>query len=325
VQHILLTGAGFSYNWGGFLASEAFEYLLSITEGDDDLRAVLWRDQQRHFRFEDTLSQLQQEYEKNWSPQIEQNLRNLYSAIQRMFGDMAMAFNDTPFESAAQPVSTFLAMFDAVFTLNQDTLLETHYLPRVDQNSFASRPALVPKLVGAYRPGIVSANETTSYGLMGKIDLSQPDPGGFSVIPNLQPYFKLHGSIDIKGGEREMMLILGGDKAINIAKHPLLTFYHAEFLRTVCSPNARLMIVGYSFGDAHINQMIFKGVEAGLKLFIIDPNGVSAIGSKAATPLNPSFAVRNAIVGASRRPLRSTLSGDDRVELSKVYRFFRYK
>jgi hypothetical protein len=26
--HILLTGAGFSRNWGGFLATEAFEFLL---------------------------------------------------------------------------------------------------------------------------------------------------------------------------------------------------------------------------------------------------------------------------------------------------------
>jgi hypothetical protein len=324
VQHILLTGAGFSYNWGGFLASEAFEYLLSITEGDDDLRTLLWNDQQRHFQFEDTLSRLQQDHEKNWSPQIEQNLWNLYSAIQRMFGDMALAFNETSFEPPTLPVTNFLARFDAIFTLNQDTLLEAHYLG-VNQSSFEIRPHFVPKLVAAHRPGIVSTNEATSYGLMGKIDLSKPDdPDKFSVIPGLQPYFKLHGSIDIKGGEREMMLILGGDKATNIAKHPLLMFYHAQFLRMVCSPNARLMIIGYSFGDVHINQMIFKGVEAGLKVFIIDPNGVDAIGTRASIPLNPGFLIRNAIVGASRRPLRSTLSGADLVELSKVNRFFRY-
>jgi len=27
-QHFLLTGAGFSRNWGGWLVNEAFEYLL---------------------------------------------------------------------------------------------------------------------------------------------------------------------------------------------------------------------------------------------------------------------------------------------------------
>jgi len=39
---ILLTGAGFSYNWGGWLASEAFEYLLGAPELDDFCRDLLW-------------------------------------------------------------------------------------------------------------------------------------------------------------------------------------------------------------------------------------------------------------------------------------------
>jgi hypothetical protein len=49
MYHLLLTGAGFSYNWGGFLANEAFEYLLAATEGDDDLRSTLWHDHDSHF------------------------------------------------------------------------------------------------------------------------------------------------------------------------------------------------------------------------------------------------------------------------------------
>jgi hypothetical protein len=57
--HLLLTGAGFSYNWGGYLASEAFEFLLSVTDGDDDLRSLLWREHQAHLGFEDTLAKLQ--------------------------------------------------------------------------------------------------------------------------------------------------------------------------------------------------------------------------------------------------------------------------
>jgi hypothetical protein len=44
-SHILLTGAGFSHNWGGYLAKEAFDYLLGVTETDEDLRRILWADQ----------------------------------------------------------------------------------------------------------------------------------------------------------------------------------------------------------------------------------------------------------------------------------------
>ena len=83
------------------------------------------------------------------------------------------------------------------------------------------------------------------------------------------------------------------------------------------------MIIGYSFGDAHINKMIFDGIEAGLKIFVIDPLGVDVIGSNPSLPLNPGFSVRNAIIGASRRSLLKTLSGQDVVEWNKVNRFFR--
>jgi hypothetical protein len=127
-QHLLLTGAGFSYNWGGYLASEAFEFLLSVTEGDDDLRSLLWRDHRAHLGFEDILAKLQREYEAEWSAHTEQNLRNLTSAVQRMFGSMALGFSHTPFEPQLNDpklgVINFLAKFDAIFTLNQDTLLE---------------------------------------------------------------------------------------------------------------------------------------------------------------------------------------------------------
>src|SRR5882724_13451012 len=43
MPHILLLGAGFSRNWGGWLADEAFEYLLGHQEIDDGLRQLLWK------------------------------------------------------------------------------------------------------------------------------------------------------------------------------------------------------------------------------------------------------------------------------------------
>jgi hypothetical protein len=56
IPHILLTGAGFSYNWGGYLAKEAFDYLLGVTEPDDDLRRLLWAHQVKGWGFEITLA-----------------------------------------------------------------------------------------------------------------------------------------------------------------------------------------------------------------------------------------------------------------------------
>ena len=42
MPHILLLGAGFSRNWGGWLADEAFEYLIGCPQVDDDIRTLLW-------------------------------------------------------------------------------------------------------------------------------------------------------------------------------------------------------------------------------------------------------------------------------------------
>lgn len=55
MTHILLTGAGFSYNWGGMLASEVFQYLMGCEDVDAELRRLLWRDRS----FEDVLAALQ--------------------------------------------------------------------------------------------------------------------------------------------------------------------------------------------------------------------------------------------------------------------------
>ncbi len=324
--HFLLTGAGFSYNWGGYLASEAFEFLLSVTDGDDDLRTLLWREHQAHLGFEDILAKLQREFSIEWTAQREQNLRNLTSAVQRMFGSMTRAFSETSFELAlTNPklgVVNFLAKFDAIFTLNQDTLLEQHYIPAAGQDVFP-QSLQFPGYIAAYRPGIVRALDSSTYGhLAERIELYKPDQN-LAPVPRLQPYVKLHGSIDIKQGDREMMLVIGGNKAESIAQQPLLQWYHKMFQAHLRTRDARLMIIGYSFGDAHINQMIFSGIEAGLKIFIIDPLGVDVIGSNPSLPLNPGFPIRNAIIGASRRPLLNSLSGRDMVELNKIDRFFR--
>jgi hypothetical protein len=90
------------------------------------------------------------------------------------------------------------------------------------------------------------------------------------------------------------------------------------------------MIVGYGFRDEHINDTLMRSINRGLKLFVIDPQGADV---GAATNNLPKHAVgyqrtafeespQQALIGASRRPLSSTLAGDH-VEYRKIERFFR--
>jgi hypothetical protein len=164
IPHILLTGAGFSYNWGGYLAKEAFDYLLGVTEPDDHLRRLLWAHQAKGWGFEITLAVLRKEYEENYSPQVEQDYQNMTTAVRRMFGDMWLAFQqskfDEPFDDPRLGIIRFLTRFDAIFTLNQDTLLEEHYLPVVGPKDFAKNTYQGPRNIGAHRPGLVQAMDT---------------------------------------------------------------------------------------------------------------------------------------------------------------------
>ena len=69
-MNLLLTGAGFSRNWGGWLASEAFEYLLGAPEIDDELRRVLLTDKLKGRGFEDTLADLQATFKSFRDPKV---------------------------------------------------------------------------------------------------------------------------------------------------------------------------------------------------------------------------------------------------------------
>jgi len=322
IPHFLLTGAGFSYNWGGYLAREAFDYLLGVTETDEDLRRLLWADQA--LGFEATLARLQKQYVENYTPQVERDLRNMTGAVQRMFGDMWLAFGqskfDEPFDDKRLGIIRFLTRFDAIFTLNQDTLLETHYLPVVQQEDFNKNSYQGPRNIGAHRPGLVQALDTLTFGpLASRIQLFKAGDD-FSAVPNLHPYFKLHGSIDIQS-DRNLTLVLGGDKEAEIDKHPILRAYHDQFRWRLNMPNARLMVIGYSFADHHINTIIFEAAEKGLKIFIADPEGAMLITK--IPNYNPPPKIKAAIIGASSRPIRNSLSGRDMVELTKIERFFQ--
>src|ERR1700741_3758638 len=61
MTRILLTGAGFSRNWGGWLANEAFEYLLGCDGIHPRARQYLWNHKERGTGFEGVYQALKDE------------------------------------------------------------------------------------------------------------------------------------------------------------------------------------------------------------------------------------------------------------------------
>jgi hypothetical protein len=280
MPHVLLIGAGFSRNWGGWLASEAFEYLLGSSEvgTDAELRRLLWA-HQRKGGFEDALAELQQRVERDPHGPDKALLGKLEAAVLHMFGDMntALAARDWEFTGDMRmQVGPFLAKFDAIFTLNQDVLLEHRYVPNVMAYGH-------PRVNSATLPG------------MRRIPSGDPmhhDSWAWSTwVPEgdvqfgaaCQPIYKLHGSSNWYAADAgEPMLIIGGDKARNIRRNRVLSVY-AEAFDDWLSRGTRLMVIGYGFRDDHINAALSRAAERGLQMFVIDPLGSNLADSLNAT------------------------------------------
>lgn len=318
----LLLGAGFSRNWGGWLASEAFEYLLGRQEiaGNEPLRRLLWKSQAKG-GFEDALADLQQAVARG-DGRAAANLQALQAAVVAMFDDMNTGYEARRSWEFSQDdacsISKFLTQFEAIFSLNQDLLVEHHYLDRSPELLRAAR------WDGAGLPGVRLGQSTAS--LTGRRWHVFPE-ADFKVDARIQPYFKLHGSANWSTPGGNSTLIVGGNKLQAIAAVPILEWYQQEFKARLCAGDTRLMVIGYGFRDAHINALLTEAVTGhGLKLFVVAPEGAGQ--ARAVNPTQGGFYARGTLddaferglIGASRRGL-AEIFGSNGNELAKLYRF----
>jgi SIR2-like domain len=325
MAHILLTGAGFSRNWGGWLANECFEYLLSCADLTTVIQQELWKSKNQNLGFENTLGELKALYAKHRDGRFENELQTFERMLEGMFHMMRQGFAAIPFDPTREVVAVnpqpefvrdFLCRFHAIFTLNQDTLLEQHYqILNIQQGSQGKwfgmqTPGLEPVTVGG-----------TPYQSPGVFTPSKPP---FRLRERHQPYFKLHGSSNWRSDGASALLVMGESKEADLDKVPLLAWYRDKFARMVREPNTRVMIIGYGFQDIHINKIIEAAAAAGTKIFIVDPEGVDVL-NRARCTENLVGGIKDkiwqSIIGASRRNLVETLTRDT-VERAKVMHFF---
>jgi len=101
-----------------------------------------------------------------------------------------------------------------------------------------------------------------------------------TVAPLKLHYIKLHGSFNwvSSGGHRRM--VIGKNKRGQIASEPLLDFYFNIFKKELSQKWVRLLVIGYSFLDEHINEVISK---SDVELHVIDPLGFDSFKSELKT------------------------------------------
>jgi hypothetical protein len=272
---ILLLGAGFSKNWNGPLATEVTAQLMSRLQNDAYLRDLL------HKRnFEDALFQLQTEFlllgRSRYAVQ-EERLTAFQAALSEVFDRMNKQFESRPFDfstDVARSFGKFLTGFDAIFTLNQDLLLELHYHRR--ENVFLWHNT---RWQGAEMPGLRALPLTNPFDrASAKWRPQEP----FQPNARMQPYYKLHGSSGWLTDGGQPLLVIGRDKTGTIRQHPILHWTYQHFERYLNYDDTRLMVIGFGFGDEHINKSLIDAHRAGkLKLiYLVHPSGKAIISSK---------------------------------------------
>jgi hypothetical protein len=183
MARILLTGAGFSYNWGSWLASELEGDILTRLAGHPPIRKLV----QSSSSYEEALGKARSPGFSGVALSPGQ-VKTLEGAIKDSFWAMNMALGqrDSMEYDSERSIQQFLGKFDAIFTLNQDLLLEFHY-----------RPDRFPdaRWEGTYYPGLdpqvlstLDAGEVIHVQRRVRLH-QQPEP-------NRQPILKLHGSVE---------------------------------------------------------------------------------------------------------------------------------
>lgn len=317
-----MIGAGFSRNWNGWLASEFFDFLITepSIRGNQAVLDALTREERDGGGFEGALSKLQEATSRSTKrKEAIQDLKVLQDSVLGVFTLMNKGFFEFPgidFSNHREAsLRDFLAKFDAIFSLNQDLLLEKHY---VDVPN--------PSNPGVILPGITPPPNLAPFEL--ERWLREPWIVEDSLVEtefgsNLQPLFKLHGSANWRARTGADLIVLGGQKAKAIRESSVLSWYHEEFSRRICQPGARLMTIGYGFQDPHINSPILSSEN--LSLFVVDPLGIQ-VGLRPQDRRTDGIRVQNPleecnIIGISKRPLSSTF-GTDSLEREKLMTFF---
>jgi len=313
MTHVLLTGAGFTRNWGGWLAKELEGDLLARLAPHEQLRRLV----QNSENYEEALGKARSPGYSGVGVSPAQ-LKALEDAIKESFWAMNMALGQRASMylsgESKRSILEALPKFDAIFTLNQDLLLEFHY-------NAGHQPS---RWIGSYYPGIEPEVATPLDA--GEVVRIERKVGAIKTADSQrQPIYKLHGSIEWVDGSGSLF-VMGGSKEVYIQSKPLLRRYAEVFAEYLRRPNARLMIIGYGFADDHINRLLVEASQANpsLGFFHVHPDGRDAVhrGARERVAIySPPSTATLPCIGESRRLLTTTFGGDT-LEFDKLMRFF---
>ena len=270
-EHILLTGAGFTKNFGGLLASEMWSVIFNHNrvQAHPKIKELMRDD----FDYESIYHSIMEDsYTLDEKEAIDEAVKVAYENIDTILREYSFGI---PSPDELRNVLELIWRFNEtgnksfIFTLNQDLFFERLCsncelsIPGIKNNSEWFTPMFKMPL---------SPSDYCNLPKKDELNRIKPDilsDGNFFLI-------KLHGSCNWISSDGTENIVIGKGKKEQIQKEPLLTYYSEVFKKALSHYQRRLLIIGYSFGDEHINRIIAESVRKyRLKIYIISPESMA--------------------------------------------------
>jgi len=270
-KHVLLTGAGFTKNFGTPLASEMWAHIFNHKkiQAQPKIKKLMLD----NFDYESIYDSIMME-DSTYTPAERKAINDaVWSAYNYMDTILTEYIVNHPHPLEVKNVSDLIHCFGEqsnksfIFTLNQDLFFERLY--RNIAYAKLSIPGFKndPKWFNTIFNETLNSSHCCRLPDNKKLNCNKDilSDGNFFLI-------KLHGSYNWRSFDGKIKMVLGRGKTEQIQKEPLLKYYLEIFEKVLSQNQRRLLIVGYSFGDYHINRIISNAVrDHGLMIYIISP------------------------------------------------------
>lgn len=262
-KHILLTGAGFTYNFGGYLAKEMWALIFNDPHIQDypEIKNLM----KGEFSYESVYDDI---LEGNFSDKEKKAITNAIRSAYAKLDQKILLYKNGMHPVSIADVNQFIERFAGhhgkkgfFFTLNQDLFIERYCLP------------------SNYKPITLGAAHKPNHSERALEECDYVNlPNSINAIKDNRlviidfPYVKLHGSYHWKSHDGSDKMVIGMDKEKQMEKEPILKYYLDCFKEVLSMADVKLFVIGYSFGDEHINEIIAGGImNNNLKLYVLNP------------------------------------------------------
>lgn len=272
---VLLTGAGFTKNFGGYLANDMLTKIRN--EASESLKKWIDKNPQNFEALYDAAL-------GSGDPGL---VKDMNAAVRSSFKSMDDQIRDRikrgPYDSDIRNPPTVFGQFISQFageqhqsrsfwfTLNQDLFVERAWnsgsrqinirIPGLTNGNWFGPRTREYDIFGEELTERLPENQVAEFEFDGR---KNPFDGVFNFM-----YIKLHGSVNWQNHVGGDCLIIGTRKSEQIKNEPILGQYFDAFKKVLCRPGCRLLVIGYGFGDAHINEVICEAIiDSGMTVFV---------------------------------------------------------